>query len=98
MLNFKDFISEGNKRLNRRAWKAIPGDERGELAPFYAGKKMFFNRRQRRAEYFSKSNSGPGSSLADVAKSKHYGKDSRIRAAVSGVAPYAGSRASPPIK
>lgn len=96
MLTFKEFISEGNKRTNRRAWKAVPGDEKGEVAPFYTGKKIFYNRRQRRAEYFSKSNSAPGSALADVAKSKYYGKDSKLRAAVRGVHPYAGSRAKPP--
>jgi hypothetical protein len=95
MLTFKEFISEGNKRLNRRAWKAYPGDS-GEVAPFYAGKKLFYNRRQRKAEKFSKSN--PTGRHINRAKSSHYGKDSQLRAAVRGVAPYVGSRASPPVK
>jgi ribosomal protein L31 len=91
MLTFIQFITESNKRTNRRAWKAVPGDS--EIAPFYAGKKMFFNRRQRNAEKFSKSNpTGHGS---DEARSRYYGKDSKQRSAVRGERPYIGSRVKP---
>ena len=93
MLTFIQFITEANKRTNRRAWKAVSGDERGEVAPFYAGKKIFYNRRQRNAENFSKSDSR--GHKANLAKSAYYGKDSKQRSAVRGERPYIGSRASP---
>ena len=92
MLTFIQFITEANKRTNRRAWKAIPGDD--EVPSFYAGKKLFHNRRQRKAEKFSQSD--PTGHRADLAKSGYYGKDSKLRAAVRGVRPYIGSKASPP--